>query len=116
MIKSLAFLLLESLGRMKKSEIVNNVSSATGVGKPEVQVVIEAFIAEVIKTLKNKNYVEIRRFGKFYIKKRKAKVARDITKNIAIRIPETHVPSFRPAKNFVEIVKKAMHSEFSNME
>lgn len=101
---------------MKKSEIVNKISSLTGVGRAEVQSVVEVFMSEVVKALKSRNYVEIRKFGKFYLKKRKAKVARDITKNIAIHIPETYVPSFRPAKNFIEVVKKAMHSEFSNIE
>lgn len=101
---------------MKKSEIVNSISCNTGISKVEVQKVVEAFIVEVIKALKERgDYVEIRAFGRFYVKKRKAKVGRNISKNTSMYIPETHVPSFRPAKYFLETIKKSM-SGFTNVD
>jgi DNA-binding protein HU-beta len=43
--------------------------------------------------------------GAFVVKKRAQKTARNISKNTAIIIPEHFVPSFKPAKVFVEKVK-----------
>jgi DNA-binding protein HU-beta len=40
------------------------------------------------------------------VKKRAEKTARNISKNTAIIIPEHFVPSFKPAKVFVEKVKQ----------
>jgi len=50
-------------------------------------------------------YVYIRGFGSFVVKKRAKKIGRHIKKNVAIEIPEHFIPSFKPAKVFVEQVK-----------
>jgi DNA-binding protein HU-beta len=56
--------------------------------------------------LENEN-VYVRGFGSFIVKKRAKKTARNISKNTAIIIPEHYVPSFKPAKTFVEKVKNS---------
>jgi DNA-binding protein HU-beta len=40
------------------------------------------------------------------VKKRAAKIGRNIKKNIAVHIPEHFIPAFKPAKEFVADVKK----------
>ncbi|MEX0983186.1 MAG: HU family DNA-binding protein, partial [Bacteroidales bacterium] len=52
----------------------------------------------------NKN-VYLRGFGSFIVKKRAEKTARNISKNTKIIIPEHFIPSFKPAKTFVNKVK-----------
>jgi len=49
--------------------------------------------------------VYVRGFGSFVVKKRAEKTARNISKNTAIIIPAHYVPTFKPAKTFVEKVK-----------
>jgi DNA-binding protein HU-beta len=49
--------------------------------------------------------VYLRGFGSFVIKKRAEKTGRDISKNTTLIIPEHFVPTFKPAKNFVNGVK-----------
>lgn len=56
-------------------------------------------------TLAEGENVYIRGFGSFIIKKRAKKIGRHIKKNVAIEIPEHFIPSFKPAKVFVEQVK-----------
>ena len=41
----------------------------------------------------------------FIVKTRKAKIGRNIKKNIAIEIPEHQIPAFKPSKVFVEQIK-----------
>jgi DNA-binding protein HU-beta len=53
----------------------------------------------------------VRGFGSFIVKKRAKKIGRNIKKNIAIEIPEHYVPAFKPAKVFVEQVKKSAKSK-----
>jgi DNA-binding protein HU-beta len=52
----------------------------------------------------NKN-VYLRGFGSFIIKKRAKKTARNISKNTTLIIPAHNIPSFKPAKTFVNKVK-----------
>ena len=53
----------------------------------------------------NKENVYLRGFGSFIIKERAEKTARNISKNTTIIIPKHSIPSFKPAKTFVNEVK-----------
>ena len=64
-------------------------------------------MAQVKTSLSANENVYLRGFGSFIVKERKQKVARNISKNITITIPAHNIPSFKPAKTFVEAVKNA---------
>jgi DNA-binding protein HU-beta len=49
----------------------------------------------------------VRGFGSLIVKKRAKKIGRNIKRGVAIEIPEHHIPAFKPAKTFVDAVKKA---------
>lgn len=90
---------------MTKAEIIAEISTKTGIEKLDVQEVIEAFFKVVKTSMVEGENVYVRGFGSFVVKKRATKTARNISKNTAIIIPEHYVPSFKPAKVFVEKVK-----------
>lgn len=91
---------------MTKADIVNEISKSTGVEKAQIQVVVEAFMESIKDSLIKDENVYLRGFGSFIIKKRAAKVARNISKNTTITIPEHNVPAFKPSKSFVGQVKE----------
>ena len=90
---------------MTKADIVNEIAKSTGVEKVMVQTIVEAFMDNVRNSLIENNNVYLRGFGSFIIKKRAKKVARNISKNTTITIPEHNIPAFKPAKSFVAKVK-----------
>lgn len=92
---------------MTKAEIIAEISGKTGIEKVDVQEAIEAFFKVVKNSMVNGENVYVRGFGSFVVKKRAEKTARNISKNTAIIIPEHFVPSFKPAKVFVEKVKNS---------
>jgi DNA-binding protein HU-beta len=69
-------------------------------------VVLETFFEEVKDTLSSGENVYVRGFGSFVIKKRAKKVGRNIKNKTSVQIPEHYIPSFKPAKNFTEEVKR----------
>ena len=91
---------------MRKADLVTAISEKTGVPKVDVLVTLEYFFTEVKDALSEGENVYIRGFGSFVIKKRARKIGRHIKKNIAIEIPEHFIPSFKPAKIFVDQVKE----------
>jgi DNA-binding protein HU-beta len=91
---------------MRKADLVATISEKTGVPKVDVLVTLEMFFKEVKNSLADGENVYIRGFGSFVIKKRAKKIGRHIKKNEAIEIPEHFIPSFKPAKVFVEHVKE----------
>ncbi len=90
---------------MTKADIVTEIAKSTGIEKVQVLTVVEAFMESVKGSLIQDENVYLRGFGSFIVKKRAQKVARNISKNTTITIPEHNIPAFKPAKSFAEKVK-----------
>lgn len=90
---------------MTKADIVNEIAKSTGIDKIAVLETVEKFMEVVKESLTQGENVYLRGFGSFIIKKRATKVARNISKNTTITIPEHNIPAFKPSKNFAGKVK-----------
>ncbi len=90
---------------MTKADIVSEIAKTTGVEKLQVQTIVEAFMETIKDSMAANNNVYLRGFGSFIIKTRAQKVARNISKNTTITIPEHNIPAFKPAKSFAAKVK-----------
>ena len=95
---------------MRKADIVNIIAEKTNVEKVDVLVTLETFFQEVKNTMASGENVYIRGFGSFVIKRRAKKVGRHIKNNKSLEIPEHFIPSFKPAKVFMEEVKSKVTS------
>ncbi len=91
---------------MTKADIVSEIAKSTGIDKVSVLETIEKFMETVKDSLAEGENVYLRGFGSFIVKTRSQKTARNISKNTAIIIPEHKIPAFKPAKVFMEQVKK----------
>lgn len=94
---------------MRKADVVSSIAEKTGVPKVDILVALEAFFKEVKSSLVEGEPVYVRGFGSFILKKRAAKVGRNIKKNVAVEIPEHFIPAFKPAKEFMQAVKDSKH-------
>jgi DNA-binding protein HU len=91
---------------MTKADIISEITEQTGLQKKEVAVVVESFMNTVKSNmLDKKENVYLRGFGSFIIKHRAAKTARDIGKKTSITIKAHDIPSFKPAKAFIDEMK-----------
>ena len=88
---------------MTKADIINEIAATTGISKKDVAVIVESFMASVKDSLLTKREnVYLRGFGSFIIKHRAAKTARNILKNTTMTIDAHDLPSFKPAKSFID--------------
>lgn len=90
---------------MTKADLIAKISEETGLEKNEVSSAVESMMGFIKKSLTSGQNVYLRGFGSFVVRERKQKTGRNISKNTAIIIPAHHIPSFKPAKVFVEQVK-----------
>ena len=90
---------------MTKAEVVSKIASKTGIEKVTTLAIVESFMSEIMSAVSENEAVFLRGFGTFKAKKRAKKTGRNIKKNTTIIIPEHHIPSFKPAKIFVQDVK-----------
>jgi DNA-binding protein HU-beta len=91
-----------------KADVIAEIASKTGIEKKDVSETLETFFEVVKDNLSKQENIYIRGFGSFINKKRAKKIARNISLNTAITIDEHYVPSFKPAKVFVEQVKTSV--------
>ena len=90
---------------MRKADLIQKISDKTGIPKVDVLVTLETMFKEIKSTLADGENLYIRGFGSFIVKKRAAKIGRNIKKNVAVAIPEHFIPAFKPAKEFMMDIK-----------
>jgi len=91
---------------MTKADIVNEIAKTTGLEKSHILSVVEEFTNVVKGSVIAGEPVYLRGFGSFIVKHRAQKAARNITRKTTMTIPAHDIPAFKPAKSFMEAVKK----------
>ena len=90
---------------MTKADLIAKISEETGLERNVVSRAVESMMEFIKSSLTNGQNVYLRGFGSFVVRERKQKTGRNISKNTTIIIPAHNIPSFKPAKVFVEQVK-----------
>jgi len=88
-----------------KAEVINQIAQQTGIDKTEVSITMESFFSIVKDQMAQGENIYVRGFGSFVNKKRAQKVARNISKGTRIVVEEHYIPSFKPSKKFVDLIK-----------
>ena len=91
---------------MTKQDIINDVSSSTGLTKIETEIIMNGVMSTIINSLANNERVELRGFGTFGIKHRMPKKARNPGTGEPVYLPERYVPTFKPSKLMKSKVNK----------
>ncbi|MCI0404468.1 MAG: integration host factor subunit beta [candidate division Zixibacteria bacterium] len=91
---------------MTKADLVEKVAEKTGLTRTDVMVVVENFLEQIKKTLEEGNNIEIRGFGTFKVKARKARKARNPRTGEEVPVPDRKVPVFKPSNEFKAVIVK----------
>ncbi len=89
---------------MTKADLVDEVSRATDLSRKDSEVIVEALFDSVVKALKNSDKLEVRGFGSFRIRKRKARQGRNPKTGEKVAVPEKKVPYFKPSKELKDLI------------
>ncbi len=90
---------------MTKAELVNAVAISTGYDKTTIMNIVESAMENIKKSVANGDNVYLRGFGSFITKTRAKKIARNISKNTSVVVPEHKIPAFKPSREYAEQVK-----------
>lgn len=85
---------------MTKADLVDQVAADIGPGvtKKDCALVVDGLLNAVKQALARGEHIEIRGFGTFKVRKRNSRMARNPRTGEAVRVPERHVPVFKPSK------------------
>ncbi|MFN3191298.1 MAG: HU family DNA-binding protein [Aureliella sp.] len=91
---------------MTKKEIVKTISDKTGLTQLQIKEIVQLTFDGIIETLLSEGRVELRNFGVFQVKSRKARKARNPRTGLQVDVPEKFVVTFKPGKEMEAQVQK----------
>ena len=86
------------MGNITKKDLVERISEKTGLTQVDTKIVVESFLDSIAKALESGRNIEIRGFGRFKIKKRKARIARNPRTNEQIQVDDGFKPVFEASR------------------
>ncbi|MFB5269026.1 HU family DNA-binding protein [Paenibacillus enshidis] len=89
---------------MNKTDLINNISSKSGLSKRDVENVLNGFIGEITDALASGDKVQLIGFGTFETRKRSSRTGRNPQTGNTIEIPESTVPAFKAGNKLKEAV------------
>ncbi len=94
---------------MTKADLVEQVTDAIGPGitKKDCALVVDGLLASIKAALADHDHIEIRGFGTFKVRERKARVARNPRTGERVEVPARMVPVFKPSKDLREQVTES---------
>ena len=94
-----------------KADIVETISKSTGITKIDTKAILEGVLASIIDAIAKGHKVEIRGFGVFHSKKRKARLARNPKTGDLVPLKERFVPLFKSSGEFTKKVNSVRFGE-----
>jgi integration host factor subunit beta len=89
---------------MTKADLVDEVSKVTELSRKDSEVIVETLFDSIIRALKVGDKLEVRGFGSFRIRERKARQGRNPKTGEKVSVPEKKVPYFKPSKELKDLI------------
>ena len=91
---------------MTKKQIVQMISDTTGLTQLQTKDIVDLTFEAIVNTLLDEGRIELRNFGVFEVKTRKARKARNPRTGEKVDVPPKNVVTFKPGKEMEEKVRK----------
>src|SRR5205809_6334391 len=89
-----------------KKEIVKQISERIGLTQLKTKEIVQLTFDAIVDTLIEDTRIELRNFGVFQVKKRKARKARNPRTGEKVDVPPKNVVTFKPGKEMEERVRQ----------
>lgn len=93
------------MGSVRKRDMVMHIAAELGLKQTQVHAVIEKLFDEIVKALSEGQKLELRNFGVFQTKIRRARIGRNPKTNQTVDIPERKKVVFKPGRIMREKIK-----------
>ena len=91
---------------MTKKEIVKQISEKLGMTQLKTKEIVQQTFDAIVETLLVEKRIELRNFGVFEVKRRKARKARNPRTGERVDVEPKYVVTFKPGKEMEERVRK----------
>ena len=91
---------------LTKAELIEEVSRITELPRKAAAIIVERILDSMVRAIERGDKVEIRGFGSFHTRPRRARVGRNPKTGARVEVPARRVPFFKPSKELRELVMK----------
>ncbi len=89
---------------MTKAELIEDVARAVEMSRKDSEVIVETIFECIVKSLRVGDKVEIRGFGSFRTRQRRARIGRNPKTGVRVDVPAKKIPHFNPSKELKDLV------------
>jgi len=89
---------------MTKAELIEEVSRVVEMTRKDSEVIVEAILDSVIRSLRTGDKIEIRGFGSFRTRNRQSRIGRNPKTGARVDVPAKRIPYFKPSKELKDLV------------
>lgn len=89
---------------MTKKDIAKSISEKSGISQNQVLEIVQSVMRGIIDVLATEGRIELRNFGVFEVKRRKARLARNPRTGEPVPVPERMAVTFKPGREMAERV------------
>jgi len=91
---------------MTKADLIEEISRVCEFTRKESEVIVEAIFDSVVRALREGDKIEIRGFGSFRTRQRKARIGRNPKTGARVDVPAKRIPYFKPSKELKDLVNQ----------
>jgi nucleoid DNA-binding protein len=95
-----------------KADLVEAISVETGVSRHHTATIVDRLLDAIGQAMMEGNHLEIRGFGTFKVRERRARRARNPRSGTEVLVPAKLVPVFKPSRELkAQVLNAAEHQE-----
>ena len=91
---------------MTKADLIEEVSAVSRLSKKSSELVVNTFFDSIVESLRRSEKIELRGFGSFKLRRRRARVGRNPKTGERVDVPAKVVPYFKPGKDLRDLVNR----------
>lgn len=89
---------------MTKADLIEDVCRAGEMNRKESEAAVEVIFESIVSAIRNGDKIEIRGFGSFRTRDRKARIGRNPKTGARVEVPAKRIPFFKPSKELKDVV------------
>lgn len=91
---------------MTKAELIAEVAKATDLPKKDSEIIVNTVLKSVINALHRGEKIELRGFGSFRLRNRRARAGRNPKTGERVHVPAKRIPYFKPGRELKELINQ----------
>jgi len=91
---------------MTKADLIEELALLSELSKKSSEIVVKTFFNSIVESLTRGDKVELRGFGTFKLRRRRARIGRNPRTGERVDVPSKVVPFFKPGKELRKLVDR----------